>query len=107
MTKKEIIIIGGGGHAKACIDILEETNVYNIKGIIDIKEKIGEYILGYQIIDDDRKVWNYDSKRTVIGELQLENSWFYPFKYSTNDSTDFIKNIFRGFENLDLIKDKV
>ncbi len=65
------------------------------------------YYNNFQLIADDRGVWDYDMSRTVVGELLLENSWFYPFKYSTNDSTDFIKNIFRGFENLDLIKDKV
>ncbi len=65
------------------------------------------YYNNFQLINDDRGVWDYDPKRTVVGELLLENSWFYPFKYSTNDNTDFIKNMFRGFENLDLIKDKV
>jgi len=37
----------------------------------------------------------------------LQNSWFYPFKYSTTDQTEFIFNIFRSFENFGIIKDKV
>lgn len=61
----------------------------------------------FQIIDDVKKVWDYDCKRTVIWELKLENNRFYPFKYSTNDQTDFIFNIFRSFENFWIIKDKV
>ncbi len=27
---KEIILIGGGGHCKACIDVIEQTGFYNI-----------------------------------------------------------------------------
>ena len=61
----------------------------------------------FQIIDDTKDIWNYDNKRTVIWELKLENNRFYPFKYSTNDETDFIFNIFRSFENFWIIKDKV
>lgn len=65
------------------------------------------YFNEFQLIDDDKWAWDFDKKRTVIWELTLENSWFYPFKYSTTDSTDFIFNMFRSFENFWIIKDKV
>ena len=63
--KEKIILIGGGGHCKSCIDVIEQNNTFEIKGIIDIKDKIGQNILGYQIIgsDDDledlTKVYKY------------------------------------------------
>jgi sugar O-acyltransferase (sialic acid O-acetyltransferase NeuD family) len=52
---KEIILIGGGGHCKSVIDVIEQVGKYNIAGIIDKKELIGTYVLGYKIIgcDDD------------------------------------------------------
>jgi len=55
MKKEQLILVGGGGHCKSCIDVIEAEGKFNIVGIIDIKEKIGEKILGYQIIgcDDD------------------------------------------------------
>ncbi|MEA3447198.1 MAG: acetyltransferase [Bacteroidota bacterium] len=62
---KKIILIGGGGHCKACIDVIETTGLYRIAGIIDTKDKIGEEVLGYPIIgcDDDipklSKTFNY------------------------------------------------
>lgn len=65
------------------------------------------YFNDFQLIADNKGVWDYDNSRTVIGELQLENSWFYPFNYSTNDSTDFIFNMFRSFENFWMTKEKV
>lgn len=54
--KEDIILIGGGGHCKACIDVIEEENRYVIKGIIDLPEKIGQTILGYSIIDSDENI---------------------------------------------------
>jgi sugar O-acyltransferase (sialic acid O-acetyltransferase NeuD family) len=54
-AKEKIILIGGGGHCKSVIDIIEVEEKYEIAGIIDIKEKIGTSVLGYPIIgcDDD------------------------------------------------------
>ncbi len=53
--KKKIILIGGGGHCKSVIDVIELEGKYEIAGIIDKKELIGQEVLGYQIIgcDDD------------------------------------------------------
>jgi len=65
------------------------------------------YFNDFQLINDEKWVWNYDKSRTVIWELTLENSWFYPFKYSTTDNTEFVFNLFRSFENFSIIKDKV
>ena len=61
----------------------------------------------FQIIKDRKWVWNYNMKKTAIGELKLENNWFFPLKISENDDTDFIFNMFRTFENFDVINDKV
>ena len=60
----------------------------------------------FQMVPDTKWTWKYDISRTIVWELNLENSWFFPFKYSTNDSTDFIFNIFRNFEGFDIIRDK-
>lgn len=56
MEKPKIILIGGGGHCKSCIDVIELENKYEIAGIIDVKEKIGENILGYKIIGSDEDI---------------------------------------------------
>ena len=39
MKKKPLILIGAGGHAKSCIDIIENENRYYIFGIIDRSKK--------------------------------------------------------------------
>ena len=52
---QKIILVGGGGHCKSCIEVLESTQSYEIVGIIDRPEQVGEYVLGYPTIgcDDD------------------------------------------------------
>ncbi|SFV59554.1 4-amino-6-deoxy-N-Acetyl-D-hexosaminyl-(Lipid carrier) acetyltrasferase [hydrothermal vent metagenome] len=55
MKKPEILLIGGGGHCRSVIDVIELEGKYAIAGIIDKKELIGQEVLGYKIIgcDDD------------------------------------------------------
>ena len=39
MKRKNIILIGAGGHATSCIDVIETTNKFKIIGLIDKKNK--------------------------------------------------------------------
>ena len=50
MLKQKLILIGGGGHGKACIDVIENTEGYEIVGILDVADKVGQSILNYSII---------------------------------------------------------
>lgn len=54
---KDILLIGGGGHCKSVIDVIEQEAKYTIVGIIDKKELVGSEVLGYKVIgcDDDLK----------------------------------------------------
>ena len=35
MRKKDLILVGGGGHCSACLDVLSLLNLYNVVGIIE------------------------------------------------------------------------
>ena len=37
--KEKIILIGGGGHCRACIDVIEQEGRFTIAGIVDVPEK--------------------------------------------------------------------
>ncbi len=52
--KEKIILIGGGGHCKACIDVIEQEGNYQIAGIVDLPEVIHQQVLGYDIIATDK-----------------------------------------------------
>ncbi len=54
--KQPVILIGGGGHCTAVLDVLERNNTFLVKGILDKKEKIDQHVLGYQIIAADEDI---------------------------------------------------
>ena len=49
----QIILIGGGGHCKSVIDVIEKQAQFEIVGIVDKPELFGSKILGYQVIGND------------------------------------------------------
>lgn len=54
--KERIILIGGGGHCRSCIDIIESEGRYSIVGIIDVAERVGGDLMGYPIIGTDSDI---------------------------------------------------
>ncbi|WP_312484570.1 NeuD/PglB/VioB family sugar acetyltransferase [Stutzerimonas nitrititolerans] len=57
MTSAErIILVGGGGHCRSVIDVIEQQGKYKIDGIVDLKENIGKKILGYPVIACDNQL---------------------------------------------------
>lgn len=51
--KEKIILIGGGGHCKSCIDVIEQEGRFTIAGIVDVPEKKQNTVLGYSVIGSD------------------------------------------------------
>lgn len=70
---KDLVLVGGGGHCKSCIDVIETTKEFRIVGIIDLKEKIGQEVLGYKISFIDEEIPNlcnkYKNFLITIGHL--------------------------------------
>jgi len=53
MNSNQIILVGGGGHCKSCIDVIEVEGRYKVKGIIDLPKEFGKSTLGYKVIGND------------------------------------------------------
>lgn len=66
MNKIPLILIGGGGHCMACIDVIELEDKYVIEGILDKEEMIGRTVLGYPVIGTD----------TLVADLVKKNFHF-------------------------------
>jgi sugar O-acyltransferase (sialic acid O-acetyltransferase NeuD family) len=56
---KKLILIGGGGHCRSCIETIESTQQYAIEGILDVREKVGQEISGYPVIGVDEDLEKY------------------------------------------------
>ena len=71
----KILLIGAGGHARSCIDILEEENQFEIAGLIEKGESISNESLGYAVIgtDDDLKALRQQYKNALITVGQIKS----------------------------------
>ncbi|HHD81990.1 MAG TPA: acetyltransferase [Campylobacterales bacterium] len=72
--KPEILLIGGGGHCKSVIDVIEQEGKFIITGIIDKKELIGTEVLGYKVIACDNDLEDlfekYDYAVVTVGQIR-------------------------------------
>lgn len=59
MSKPSLILIGAGGHAHSCIDVIEQHGQYQIAGLVGMPEEMNTQHLGYLVIATD----------TVLAEL--------------------------------------
>lgn len=50
---RPLVIIGAGGHAQACIDVIERHGVYKIVGLVGRPEEIGRSVLDHGVIGSD------------------------------------------------------
>jgi len=66
MKKQSLILIGGGGHCKAAIDVIEATNKFHINGIIDVQENVGKKVLRYKILASDEEVKDFIEKNVFL-----------------------------------------
>jgi len=58
----KLILLGGGGHCKSCIDVIEQEGRYQISGILDDEKCVGKKVLGYNIIGTDGDIAEYVNK---------------------------------------------
>ena len=53
MSKPGIILIGAGGHAHACIDVIEQHGQFNIAGLVGLPSEMHNLHFGYSVIATD------------------------------------------------------
>ncbi len=55
-SAEPILVIGAGGHARACIDVIETQGGYGIAGLIGLPEEVGTCVLGYNVLGTDHDI---------------------------------------------------
>ena len=53
MTKPSLLLIGAGGHAKSCIDVIEQEDKYQVVGLVGTPIEVGTQVLGYKVLGAD------------------------------------------------------
>jgi sugar O-acyltransferase (sialic acid O-acetyltransferase NeuD family) len=71
--KKPLILIGGG-HCMACIDVIERQGLFQIAGIVDTADKIGHCVLNYRVIASDEQLSElasrFDNFLITLGQIK-------------------------------------
>lgn len=76
MAKPKLILIGAGGHARSCIDVIEQHGYFQIAGLVGLPEqgdaKDADY--GYAVIGTDGDLFNlaqiYQYAFIAIGQIE-------------------------------------
>ena len=73
-NRKNLILLGGGGHCKSCIDVIEQEGKYKIIGILDNEELLGQSVLGYNFIGIDTDIEKFaiqgNSFLITVGQIK-------------------------------------
>ena len=87
MSKPKIILIGAGGHAHACIDVIEQHGGYQIAGLVGMAEEMHAEHLGYKVIATDNNlpelVKGYQYAFITVGQIQSSDHRIRLYQHAT------------------------
>lgn len=55
-------MIGAGGHARACIDVVERQDSFQIAGLIGLPSEVGDAYMGYPVVATDDELMELADK---------------------------------------------
>jgi sugar O-acyltransferase (sialic acid O-acetyltransferase NeuD family) len=74
MSKSKLLLIGAGGHARACIDVIEQEGKYEISGLVGNQEEFKSSVMGYRVIGSDndlgRLSQDFEFALVVVGQIE-------------------------------------
>lgn len=56
--KEDLILIGGGGHCRSCIDVIEMEGRFSIRGIVDEKEALDPTLTDYPLLGREEDLFD-------------------------------------------------
>lgn len=90
--REKILLIGGGGHCKSCIDVIEREGKYEIAGIIDKKDLMGQKVLAHEIIgcdDDLPSLINVRNILVTVGQIKSPSTRIKLYDYGKDLGFNF------------------
>jgi sugar O-acyltransferase (sialic acid O-acetyltransferase NeuD family) len=87
MSKPKIILIGAGGHAHACIDVIEQHGQYQIAGLVGMSEEMHARHFGYSVIATDEDLpqlaKDYQYALITVGQIQTPDHRIRLYQHAT------------------------
>ena len=83
--KEDLILIGGGGHCRSCIDVIEMDGRFAIRGIVDEKEALDPTLMDYPLLGREDDLSNlsksYHNFLVTIGQIKSPEPRIRLFTY--------------------------
>ncbi len=74
MSQPRLLLVGAGGHARACIDVIESTSAWTIIGLVGLVSEVGTCVLGYPVLGDDTELPSLlarcDAALVTVGQIK-------------------------------------
>lgn len=78
MTRSPILLVGAGGHARSCIDVIEQQGQYAVSGLVGLPDEIGSQILGYPVLGTDAELpalrGEHRAAMVTVGQIKTPES---------------------------------
>ena len=76
MNLPTILLVGAGGHAQSCIDVVEREGCFHIAGLIGLPREAGTRVLGYQVLgtDADLQVLHGQIQTAIVTVGQIKTA---------------------------------
>ena len=76
MNSPELILIGAGGHSRACIDVIEHEGRFKIAGFVGVAAEVGGVHMGYEVLatDEELKALSQNFEYALIAVGQIKTS---------------------------------
>jgi sugar O-acyltransferase (sialic acid O-acetyltransferase NeuD family) len=78
VSRNNILVIGAGGHARACIDVIEQLAIYDSIALVGSPIEVGKTIMGWPILGTDedlpKLLDDYPNALIGIGQIKSPNS---------------------------------
>lgn len=71
---RKVLLFGSSGHAKSCVDLIESTKAFIIKGVVTREKSNISSFMGYDVVGTDESIEElvYDCRQAVIGVGQIK-----------------------------------
>lgn len=74
MSKPAILLVGAGGHACACIDVIEQEGKFAIAGLVGLPDEVGMSRLGFPVLgtnaDLPALVGEFTNALVTVGQIK-------------------------------------
>lgn len=74
MSNPPILLVGAGGHARACIDVVEQEGRFTVAGLVGLADEVGTSMFGYPVLGSDAEapamLAEYGCALVTVGQIK-------------------------------------